>query len=242
MLNVSSSDDRTTAARIRDAAISYVGVHGWDRATSRQIAAEAGVPVGLVNYHFGSKEGLRKACDDWVISVIAEDKSLVLSAGPIPQLNSYLDDHPELRPVMAYLSTSARSGGLVAERFFDRLVEVTKELMTQAADAGVFRRYEDLTAAATVFVAYGLGVSMFGAAVARHLGGTDLLDAATYRRYVAANLEIFSHPLILGDHFGDALADDPQSPADTVDHPAGSGGDDHVPPASAGGEIRKEKA
>jgi TetR/AcrR family transcriptional regulator, regulator of cefoperazone and chloramphenicol sensitivity len=224
MLNVSSTDDRTTAARIRDAAISYVGAHGWERATSRQIAAEAGVPVGLLNYHFGSKDGLRRACDDWVVAVIAEDKSLVLSAGPIPQLTSYLDDHPELRPVMAYLSMSTRSGGPVAERFFDRIVEVTVELMTQAADAGIFRRYEDLPAIATVFVAYGLGVSMFGSAIARHLGGTDLLDTETYRRYVAANLEIFSHPLILDEHLGDSLRDD------------------DVAPASAGDDIRKENA
>ncbi len=197
--------------------------------------------MGLVNYHFGSTDGLRQACDEWVIGVIAEDKSLLLHAGPIPRLGSYLDDHPELRPVMDYLSMSMRSGGKVADRFFDRMLEVTVELMTKAADEGVFRRYADLLAVATVFVAYGLGISMFGPAIARKLGGTDLLDPATYRRYVAANLEVFSNPLILSDHFGDALADEPGAPSTSVhEHPTPPGGDAHVPPASAGGDIRKE--
>ena len=211
---MSSNDDRSTPARIRDAAIVHVGEHGWEKTTSRQIAVAAGVPVGLVNYHFGSKDGLREACDAWVLEVIGRDKSLLLGSGPIPQFNTYLDDHPELRPIMAYLAQSVRTGGHVAERFYDGMVEVTMDLLGKAADVGTLRRYEDLHAASSIFVAYGLGVSMFGPSVARHLGGTDLLDPSTYRRYVAAVMEIFSYPLITDARLVASIGEPPEADAE----------------------------
>ena len=219
---MSSNDDRTTPARIRDAAVGYVGEHGWDRTTSRQIAAEAGVPVGLVNYHFGSKDGLRQACDDWVIEQLAEDRGLILGGGPLPRMDTYINDHPELRPITEYIGQCIRSGGQVAERFFERMVEVTQQMMSVAADAGTFTTYKDPYAAAVILVAFGVGASLFTGTMARLLGGTDLLDGDTYNRYLRSTVEIFTHPLITDERYLDAL--------DTHD----------APPANAEGDIRKE--
>ena len=219
---MSSSDDRTTSARIRDAAVSYVGEHGWDRTTSRQIAAEAGVPVGLVNYHFGSKEGLRTACDDWVVAALMNDKTLLLHSGPLPRLDTYFDDHPELRPITDYVAMSMRAGGPLAEHFFESMVEMTLQMMGMGAEKGSFRTYDDPYAAAVVLVAYGAGSSLFGDIIARLLGGTDLLDPDTYRRYARSAVEIFTRPLFADESYLHAL-------------------DSHdVPPASAEGELHKE--
>jgi AcrR family transcriptional regulator len=222
-LNVSSSDDRTTPARIRDAAVEVVGRQGWDKTTTRQIASAATVPVGLVNYHYGSKDGLRQACDDWVIERLAEDKGLILGAGPLPRMDTYIDDHPELRPITEYIGQCMRSGGPVAEHFFERMVELTRDMMVLAADAGTFRRYEDPYAAAVILVAYGAGASLFGGTIARLLGGVNLLDTDTYNRYVRTTIEIYTHPLITDERYLAAL--------DTHD----------VPPANAEGDFRKEK-
>lgn len=214
MLNVSSSDDRTTASRIRDAAIAIVGRDGWQKATSRQIASAAGVPVGLVNYHFGSKDGLRQACDDEVIERLAEDKGLILGAGPLPRLDTYLDDHPELRPITEYIGQCMRTGGPVAEHFFERMVEMTQQMMELAADAGTFRRYDDPYAAAVILVAFGAGASLFGGTIARLLGGANLLDPVTYNRYARSSVELFTHPLITDDRYLQALST-PEPPPDT---------------------------
>jgi AcrR family transcriptional regulator len=223
ILNVSSNEDRTTASRIRDAAVGIVGAQGWDRTTTRQIAAAASVPVGLVNYHFGSKDGLRQSCDDWVIERLAEDKGLILGAGPLPRLDTYLDEHPELRPITEYIGQCMRTGGPVAESFFERMVEMTLQMMELAADTGSFRTYDDPYAAAVILVAFGAGASLFGGTIARLLGGANLLDKATYNRYARSSVEIFTHPLFVDDRYLQAL--------DAHD----------VPPATAEGDIRKEK-
>lgn len=50
-----------TRARIVEAAEAEFADHGFDGVSVRQIALRADVPVALINYHFGSKEGLYRA-------------------------------------------------------------------------------------------------------------------------------------------------------------------------------------
>jgi len=208
MLNVSSNDDRSTPARIRDAAIRHVGEHGWERTTSREIAAEAGVPVGLVNYHFGSKDGLRQACDDWVVDVILANKSILLSASsPLGRIDGYLDEHPELRPLNNYIGRSMRSGGPLAEHLFESMVATTQEMFAAAADAGTFRRFDDPYAAAVILVAYGIGASIYAPTIARLLGGKDVLDGETYAKYGRTTMDIFSQPLIIDEQLRQTFAE-----------------------------------
>ncbi len=63
-------EDLTARARIRDAALQQFAEHGFDGATIRGIARAAGVSPGLVQHHFGSKEGVRRACDDAVLDLV----------------------------------------------------------------------------------------------------------------------------------------------------------------------------
>ncbi|MDN5559804.1 MAG: TetR/AcrR family transcriptional regulator, partial [Ruaniaceae bacterium] len=46
--------DLTAAARIRDAAIDVFGRRGFEAASIREIAREAGVSPALVMHHYGS--------------------------------------------------------------------------------------------------------------------------------------------------------------------------------------------
>ena len=73
----SAPDDRTAIARIRDAAIDQWGRNGFNVGL-RSIAEAAGVSAALVIHHFGSKEGLRKACDDYIAEEVREAKSASL--------------------------------------------------------------------------------------------------------------------------------------------------------------------
>lgn len=70
-----SSADRTAEARIRDVAVQLFGERGIRATTIRDVARVADVSPALVMHHFGSKEGLRAACDDWVLGQIVTEKS-----------------------------------------------------------------------------------------------------------------------------------------------------------------------
>lgn len=53
-------------------AMAMFAERGFDGVTVRDISSEAGVSVGLINHHFGSKEGLRDAVDAYFISQFEE--------------------------------------------------------------------------------------------------------------------------------------------------------------------------
>src|ERR1700678_2227450 len=90
-----SVDDLTAAARIRDAAIERFGEQGFSVGL-RPIAEAAGVSAALVIHHFGSKDGLRKACDDYVAEEIRSSKSEAMQSndptswlGQLAEIESY---------------------------------------------------------------------------------------------------------------------------------------------------------
>lgn len=59
--------------RILSAALAAFAERGFDGATTREIAAAAGVPQGLVTYHFASKQALWEAAASWVFADLAAD-------------------------------------------------------------------------------------------------------------------------------------------------------------------------
>ena len=65
------SEDLSARERLRDAGLRQFVAHGYDGTNLRAIAAEAGVTVGLIRHHFGSKEGLRDAVELWVVEQFA---------------------------------------------------------------------------------------------------------------------------------------------------------------------------
>ena len=77
-------DDLRAEARIRDAAITLFGAHGIRATTIRSVAQAAGVSPGLVIHHFGSKEGLREACDDKVMEQLSEAEATALASPARP--------------------------------------------------------------------------------------------------------------------------------------------------------------
>ena len=83
ILNVRSThshDDRSTAARIRDAAIGLFAERGVAATTVREIAEAAAVSPGLVIHHFGSKDALRAACDEHIAASLREQKAKGMQA------------------------------------------------------------------------------------------------------------------------------------------------------------------
>lgn len=67
-LNPRAGDqDLTAKARIRNAALDLYASQGEDRTSMRAIAAAAGVTVGLLVHHYGTKDRIRDAVEELVV-------------------------------------------------------------------------------------------------------------------------------------------------------------------------------
>ena len=71
-------DDRTTKARLRDAAVELVAEGGTKALSARAVADRAGLSQGLIRHHFGSMAALLRECDAHVAEQIREGKEQVL--------------------------------------------------------------------------------------------------------------------------------------------------------------------
>lgn len=142
-----ASDDLTARARIRDAAISVFGEHGFS-AGVRAIAAEAGLSPGLVNHHFGSKAGLRAACDAHVLRTVLEVKRESVRSPSPAGLLATLAQVESYAPVLAYVFRSLQSGGELSRSLFEQMVEGVEEYLQEGIDAGTLRPSRDLKARA----------------------------------------------------------------------------------------------
>lgn len=136
------SADLTAVARIRDSAIEQFGEHGFGVGL-RNIAEAAGVSAALVIHHFGSKDGLRKACDEYIAEVIRSEKSETIQShdpatwlGAMAEIESYA-------PLMAYLVRSMQSGGELAKMLWHRMIQNTEDYMAEGVAAGTLKPSRD---------------------------------------------------------------------------------------------------
>ena len=137
-----SADDLTAAARIRDAAIEQFGEHGFGVGL-RSIAEAAGVSAALVIHHFGSKDGLRKACDDYVAEEIRSDKSEAMRAKEPGTWFAQLAEIESYAPMMAYLVRSMQSGGDLAKMLWGRMIDDAESYLEEGVRAGTLKPSRD---------------------------------------------------------------------------------------------------
>lgn len=143
-------------ARIRDIAIEQFGRHGFDTGLGA-VADAANVSQVLVLHHFGSKEGLRKACDEHILETIRVSKSEALqSASPttwfaqLAQIESYA-------PMMAYLVQSMQSGGDLGRTLTRRMIANAEQYLQEGVEAGTIKPSRDPKARAKFLAMAGGG-------------------------------------------------------------------------------------
>ncbi|OBK78141.1 TetR family transcriptional regulator [Mycobacterium sp. 1164985.4] len=138
----SASNDLTAVARIRDAAIEQWGQHGFNVGL-RTVAEAAGVSAALVIHHFGSKEGLRKACDTHVADVIRETKTESLQTHDPATWLSQMAEIESYAPLMAYLVRSLQSGSELAKSFWQRMIDNAEQYLDEGVRSGLLRPSRD---------------------------------------------------------------------------------------------------
>lgn len=198
-----SADDLTTTARIRDAAIDLFGRDGFGTGV-RAIATAAGVSPALVIHHFGSKEGLRKACDTYVTEVIREAKSETLRTHDPAAWFGALAEIEEFAPLMAYLVRTMQTGGELARTLWRTMIDNAEQYMDEGVRAGTVKPSRDPKARA-LFLALSSG-GAFMLYLQLHDGAdlrTVLRDYA--RDMVLPALEVYTQGLLADSTMYDAF-------------------------------------
>jgi len=137
-----SAQDLTAAARIRDAAIEQFGERGFGVGL-RSIAQAAGVSAALVVHHFGSKDGLRKACDDYIAVEIRSEKSAAMRSKEPGTWFAQLAQIESYAPMMAYLVRSMQSGGELAKTLWRRMIDDAESYLDEGVRAGTLKPSRD---------------------------------------------------------------------------------------------------
>lgn len=130
---VKSAEQAGGKLRLIKVAMRMFADKGYDGITVRDISAAAEVSVGLINHHFGSKEGLREAVDKYFIEQFEE---VLFEERPVPAseaeglaqsveftenwINRHIDDWDLTKAYMrrALLEGSDWGAGLF-ERFYN---------------------------------------------------------------------------------------------------------------------------
>ena len=183
-----SSEDLTARARIRDAAIDLFAERGFGQATVRDIAQAAGVSSGLLRHHFGSKDGLREACDEYAMARTAELRAAMLQDGRLSDHAFMGAVQPVAMRLQRYLVRSLVDNPSPA--VFQRMVEAGEDWL-----AGTDIKTDDPKAYAAVIVAMQIGMFLLRDQIGRAIG-TDLETPAGHLRMLSAAVDIFSQPLL----------------------------------------------
>jgi TetR/AcrR family transcriptional regulator, regulator of cefoperazone and chloramphenicol sensitivity len=188
MLVMRPTGDLTARARIRDAAMRLFADHGGKATTIRAVAEQAGAAPGLVSHHFGSKQGLRDACDDYVLEylrqIIKEGVGEQGVADP-----AYLDTvYQGAADVLRYVARALVDDSAAAATLFDNFVALTEDYLATLHGGA---SQSDLRTQAAVLVAMRLGVWVLHPHLLRVLDA-ETLTPQLMARLSAAVLDVLS--------------------------------------------------
>jgi TetR/AcrR family transcriptional regulator, regulator of cefoperazone and chloramphenicol sensitivity len=184
-------EDLTARARIRTAALRLFADQGIARTTVRAIANAAGVSAGLLRHHYGSKDALRDACDQYALDRLMRIKEQAMLQGQAGNPAFLPSVHPTLLLLNRYLARAMVDGSPAAADLFDQFVDL--------AERWIRDQYPDVTADprgyAAVLVAMQTGPLVMHEHVSRALAA-DILSTPGHIRMSKATVDIFARPLV----------------------------------------------
>ena len=204
MLNM-RSDDLTATARIRDAAVEQFGEHGFDVGL-RVIAKAAGVSAALVIHLFGSKEGLRKACDAFVAESIRSSKSEYIQSSDPASWLAQLADIESFAPLMAYLVRSVQSGGDLAKMLWRNMIDNAEQYLEEGVLAGTVKASRDPKARAKFLALAGGGSFLLFLQMHDNPGDMRAVLHDYAADMVLPSLEVYTQGLLTDSTMYDAIA------------------------------------
>ncbi|GII97347.1 TetR/AcrR family transcriptional regulator [Sinosporangium siamense] len=192
MAAVPDPQDLTARARIREAALRHFGEEGFERATIRAIAETADVSPGLVRHHFGSKDGLREACDEQLVKLLrhVEREAHTYRAGDLGRIHRA---RAELAPYWPYMARALAEGR--AAPLFDEMVRLSELWLEELDASSDAEPLADRRSRAVVATAMSLSIVVLRQHVSRALG-VEMPGADADLLISKAMFDFYSRPLI----------------------------------------------
>ena len=180
-------EDLTARARIREAALKHFAEEGYERATIRRIAQSASVSPGLLRHHYGSKEALRNACDDYVVEMLH-----ALNAQILADPSSSIVDRPASQIVGRYVARALADGSVTVGVIFDEMVTMTGQWLARVDELRPDPPTIDSRTRAALITAMKVGIPLLHDHVSRALS-TDMFEPQGERLVPIALIDIYSH-------------------------------------------------
>lgn len=176
--------------RILSAALQHFGTDGFAGTSVRTLAKDAGVSPALILHHYGSKDGLREACDEHVFTFFQQ--MLLRQGDPTQTMGQFEGFTDESMTLMRYLMRQASEDSPRANSLIASIIELTKQTMAAQTRAGYAKPSDDPDMRAAVLVMLRLGPLLFSGAM-QQATGADVLHPDGLRRMYRTTIEILEH-------------------------------------------------
>ena len=199
MSSVAGEGDLTGRANIRNAALRLFAERGHDAVTVREIAAAAGVSPALVVHHFGSKDGLRAAVDDYaaqafdaLFAMDGQDLAQMVTSGNTTSMAEvFARAFPPGSPLPAYLRRLLLINDPAGAALFGRWYALTRQLLDAMTEIGAVRPAEDPAVRAAFLLVNDLALILLRNQVAAAIG-VDPLTPEGITRWAAEATAVYT--------------------------------------------------
>lgn len=192
--------DLSASARIRNAALELFALRGTAGTSIRDVAAAAEVSPGLVQHHFGTKEGLRAAVNEYVVKVAVDTFANLVSEESREAwrtmgdtVTAWVTDNAL---AVRYLARGLSEGDPEASRIFESLLGIGQtKWLDPLAEAGALRPEVDRDWAAIHVFVFNLACVLFEPALSLHLP-QPFFTPEQLQRWNVATTELYRHAFI----------------------------------------------
>ncbi|SEE95947.1 TetR/AcrR family transcriptional regulator [Ruania alba] len=196
----------STPERILAAAVRRFGADGFGVGL-REIGADAGVSAALVIRHYGSKDGLRRACDEHVLTEVRRVKMESVGATDTRSLLEQLAHIEEFAPLTGYVIASLIDGGELARDLIEHMIADAVDYMAEGERTGKIKPSRDPEARARYLTYSGLGGLLLQIRLAQVDGPRD--PVAMLRTYMEKSmipsLELYTEGIFTDSRILDAV-------------------------------------
>jgi AcrR family transcriptional regulator len=188
--------------QLLNAGMKLFAERGFAAVGLREIAGEAGVSLGLVRTHFGSKDGLREAIDAYVLEEIRALYAAVLEHSSVEALEQAVEDAldwiPRDRDALMYARMSLMERTPGSQALFDEMLGVMRQFVDNNARLGFLQPDVDREWAAIYMVFDFIGPAIIEP-FAKHALGQSMYAKPMISRRNAFMIRLFTRGFLKGE-------------------------------------------